>query len=105
MKLELPCACCGDMVRVSRARYLDLVRSDTLPVCRRNGCFRLVRFASGGVRAKSRAPLAAVMRTGVASIFGEVDRAEIGGRRATLAKVRLKRGVSGGCDAAGAAGE
>lgn len=105
MKYELPCAGCNEMVRVSRSRYLALVRAGRKPVCRENGCHRLIQFASGWVAAETRPSLADVTRTGVATIYGEVDRAEIGGRRATLAKARVKRGAGSGCDGGGAVDE
>lgn len=49
MQLERDCRICGEPVRVSRQRYLELVRTDAYPVCRKNGCFRYVGRASGAV--------------------------------------------------------
>lgn len=42
MKYKLPCAICDETVNLTGARYVELVRRDMLPVCRKNGCYRLV---------------------------------------------------------------
>lgn len=44
---DLPCGNCGEPVRLSRSRYLQLVESQRLPLCRANGCFRLARGGDG----------------------------------------------------------
>jgi len=41
MRRELPCECCGVMVRLGKARLRDLARRDALPFCEQ--CRRYVR--------------------------------------------------------------
>lgn len=44
----LPCAVCGCRVTLSRQRIQELAKANTLPVCRRNGCYRIVGRPSVG---------------------------------------------------------
>lgn len=48
MSKFLPCAVCGTKVRLSNARMIKLCRHNVLPVCRRNGCWRIVGRPSVG---------------------------------------------------------
>lgn len=51
MRRELSCECCHKLVSISNvARYRELVRTKTLPLC--GQCRRYIRPASGNVPAK-----------------------------------------------------
>lgn len=41
IRRELPCEVCGKSVRLSRKRFLQMVKSDQLPICEQ--CRRFVR--------------------------------------------------------------
>ena len=39
-EFALPCGGCGESVVVSATRYRQLIESNSLPLCRTNGCYR-----------------------------------------------------------------
>ena len=52
-RLDLPCRLCGEPVLVAEDRYLQLVRTQERPVCRRNGCHRNATGPLGTVRGQA----------------------------------------------------
>ena len=50
------CALCGEPVALSRQSLLKHVRGDTLPLCRKNGCFRYEHLVDAGSAGTARKP-------------------------------------------------
>ena len=107
-KVMLPCMVCGEPVVLSSERYLDLVRTDTLPVCRRNGCYRYVgqRERSGGAKntGTARSPQSIAIPA-VACARYELGTGRTGHQHAPLANGRVKRVLAAGCVAGLTMGE
>ncbi len=52
-KLWLPCEGCGRPVYLKDARYLELSHAEQRPICRRSGCYRLIKRHKAGKSAGS----------------------------------------------------
>ncbi len=106
LDLVLPCLLCGDGVRLSGKRYVQLIERNEMPICRHNGCAAMARYSVERQRGAKKPGVArgaqGVIATHVASMQFVPARGKSGDGRAPLAKGRVRRVGARGCAGKGA---